>query len=347
MSLGFSNVSHHYNGVSALHNIDISVETGELVCVLGPSGSGKSTLLKLAAGIEDLQQGEITLPELAVSASHCPPPEKRPTGLVLQEHALFPHLTVEQNLAFGITGMPASERDHRVQEVLSLTGLDTLETRYPSTLSGGQQQRVALARALAPKPPVMLMDEPFASVDVSLRSRLRTETRQLLKDTGTTALVVTHDPADATAMADRIAVIVDGHLVQFETPETLWQSPAHPFVAEVFAGCQLLDVTPTDDGVMSSFGLMAHAVLETGTPVKPCRVAIDPHNVELTPNPDSPVTIIDIHWAGRHHDVLLRSGDDHLVVHLTEAVISTQQLTTGQNVQVRFVGVKPVVYNCE
>ena len=347
MSLSFSNVSHHYNGVSALQNVDISVETGELVCVLGPSGSGKSTLLKLAAGIEDLQLGEIILSELKVSASHCPPPEQRPIGLVFQEHALFPHLTVEQNLAFGISAMPAAELDQRIKEVLSLTGLDRLETRYPNTLSGGQQQRVALARALAPKPPVMLMDEPFASVDISLRSRLRNETRQLLKDAGTTALIVTHDPADATAMADRIAVIVDGHLVQFETPETLWQSPAHPFVAEVFAGCQLLDVTSTEDGVMSSFGLIAHPVLETGRSEKSCRVAIDPHNVTLMPNPNSPVTILDIHWAGRHKDVLLRSGDDHLVVHLPEAAISSQRLTTGQNVQVRFVGVKPIVYNCE
>ena len=181
MSLRFSNVSHHYNGVSAFQNVDISVETGELVCVLGPSGSGKSTLLKLAAGIEDLQLGEIILSELKVSARHCPPPEQRPTGLVFQEHALFPHLTVEQNLAFGISAMPAAERDQRVKEVLSLTGLDRLETRYPNTLSGGQQQRVALARALAPKPPVMLMDEPFSGLYKRVRDDIRDETLDILK----------------------------------------------------------------------------------------------------------------------------------------------------------------------
>ena len=344
MSIGFNQVSHAYGSTTVLHNVDINVEAGELVCVLGPSGSGKSTLLKLAAGIEDLQHGEITLPSMTVSPWDCPPPEKRPTGLVLQEHALFPHLTVQQNLEFGISAMSPTERERRAEEVVSLTGLEGLNERYPSTLSGGQQQRVALARALAPNPLVMLMDEPFASVDVSLRSRLRAETRKLLKDAGTTVLLVTHDPADAAAMADRIAVIVDGHLVQFADPETLWQEPAHPFIAEVFAGCQMLDATPTNQGLMSSFGLINPP---RSTPGVPCRVAIDPHDVDLVPDTDSPVQIVDAHWAGRHHDVLLKSGDDQLVVHLTPSAISNLQITAGHNVQVRFVGVKPVVYNRE
>ena len=202
MSLGFHNLSHSYGATAVLHDISLTAATGDILCLLGPSGSGKSTLLRLAAGLEQIQQGEITLAgEVLADATHQPPPEQRPVGLVFQDHVLFPHLTVAANVGFGLRSLAKAERKQEVTQALTSVGLDGLERRYPHTLSGGQQQRVALARALATRPQVMLLDEPFAAVDSTLRRALRNAARDALKAANTTTIVVTHDPDEAMALS--------------------------------------------------------------------------------------------------------------------------------------------------
>ena len=263
MSLQLHNIHHSYGRHAALTDISLLLDDGEILCVIGPSGSGKSTLLRTVAGLERLQQGKILLDgECIAQRNHSPPPEHRPVGLVFQDHALFPHLTVAENVGFGLNHLTPAGRQQQVDELLQSVDLLALGPRYPATLSGGQQQRVALVRALATKPRVMLLDEPFASVDTPLRRQLRQDARQSLKRSGTTAIVVTHDPEEAMAMADRILVLVDGIAVQFDTPQALWQHPAHRFVAETIAGLQSLIGVVAAEHVTTAFGNLPRTMLE-------------------------------------------------------------------------------------
>jgi iron(III) transport system ATP-binding protein len=338
VSITFRSIQHAYTDVPVLRDIDLAVASGEIVCVLGPSGSGKSTLLKLVAGLESLQAGSIDLPDLKVTPQHCPPPEQRPVGLVMQEHALFPHLTVAANVKFGMRGLRRSEQAERAALLLALAGLETLADRYPHTLSGGQQQRVALARALAPEPAVMLLDEPFASIDVLLRNRLRSDTRQLLKASATTALLVTHDPADAMAVADRIAVVVGGELVQFGEPKALWQAPAHPFVAEVLAGRQLFSADFTQGTLVSVFGTFAtHASLAENTSVQ---AAVAPTRINLVPSSQGQVSIVDIRFSGQHFTIQL-AGEGQL---LEAQVSDASPFKLGQTIAIEIAPEDVVIY---
>lgn len=349
MSITFLSIQHAYPNVPVLHDINFAVEAGEIVCVLGPSGSGKSTLLKLVAGLETLQAGNISLPDLEVTPQRCPPPERRSVGLVMQEHALFPHLTVAANVGFGLHGRSRREQSERVASLLALAGLTLMADRYPHTLSGGQQQRVALARALAPEPAVMLLDEPFASIDVLLRNRLRNDTRRLLKASATTALLVTHDPADAMAVADRIAVIVGGELVQYDKPEALWQKPAHPFVAEVLAGRQLFDAVVTGKTLVSAFGTFqtSHVLTSSSVPENmPVKVTAAPSRIKLVPVSVRPglegkCSIVDIRFSGEHFTVQLSSADQFLEVHVADA----SQFRLGQSVAIEIAPEDVLIYS--
>ncbi len=255
MTISFKNISHQYDGRLALSNFNLEVKNGEIVCILGPSGSGKSTLLRIAAGLEVVQNGEIYLDDqlLAGPNTH-PAPENRSIGLVFQDHALFPHLTVAENISFGLKGFNKVEKAKVVDKQLARVDLKDMGNRYPHTLSGGQQQRVALIRALATKPAVMLLDEPFASVDAPLREKLREQARFALKASETATLLVTHDPAEAMLMADRILVLGDGFTVQIGTPEDLWNSPKSPYIAQTFAGMQTINGKIIDKFVHTSFG---------------------------------------------------------------------------------------------
>ena len=239
----------------AVDNVSIEIDSGDLFFLLGPSGCGKTTLLRIIAGLESIQSGDISLDqELLANPTYCPPPEQRPIGLVFQDHALFPHLTVAENVGFGLHQLTVAQRDQIVTPLLERVGLAALAKRYPHTLSGGQQQRIALIRALALKPRVMLLDEPFASVDTPLRRQLRQDSRHELTQAGSTTIMVTHDPEEAMAMADRILVLVDGKAVQLDAPEMLWREPAHRFVAETIAGLQTLRGTVSADCITTAFG---------------------------------------------------------------------------------------------
>ncbi len=235
MFLEVSQLEVRYAGraQAAVQGVTLSLKAGDIGVLIGPSGCGKTTLLRAVAGLEPVTGGEIRLTKSVVSsATLSVPPELRRIGMVFQEYALFPHLSVGRNVAFGIHQLPRAEQAARVAEVLKLVGLEGNEHRYPHELSGGQQQRVALARALAPRPQLMLLDEPFSNLDVDLRERLAHEVRGILKAAGATALFVTHDQFEAFAIGDVIGVMNGGHLHQWDDAYTLYHRPATRFVAD-------------------------------------------------------------------------------------------------------------------
>lgn len=220
-----------YGRKTVVEHLALHLPQGTIGCLLGPSGCGKTTVLRAVAGFEPVLGGEIRLDGQVVSSTHVHlPPEQRRIGMVFQDHALFPHLTVAANVGFGLRGHPSP--DKRVAEMLDTVGLGHTAQRYPHELSGGQQQRVALARALAPSPRLMLLDEPFSSLDIELRERLGAELRSLLKAAGTTALLVTHDQHEAFAIADEIGVMHQGRIQQWASAYQLYHEPANRFVAD-------------------------------------------------------------------------------------------------------------------
>ncbi|MDJ1464913.1 ABC transporter ATP-binding protein [Nitratireductor sp. GZWM139] len=235
--LSFKNISHSYaSGGQTLRDVSVSAEPGEVLCLLGPSGSGKTTLLRIAAGIEAQRAGQVFLNEREIAGPDVfLPPEKRSIGLVFQDFALFPHLTILDNVRFGLTALSGGEARQEAMNALERVGLDGYADAYPHVLSGGEQQRVALARALAPRPAVLLMDEPFSGLDSRLKDNVRAETLAILRQSRATAVVVTHDAEEAMRMGDRIALLKDGGLVQVGTAEELYHRPADLFVAGFFS----------------------------------------------------------------------------------------------------------------
>jgi iron(III) transport system ATP-binding protein len=224
---------HGYNGSEVVRGLDFALPRGAIGCLLGPSGCGKTTVLRCIAGFEAIRAGSIRLNGVLVSGPGTMlPPERRHIGMVFQDYALFPHLTVERNIAFALRGLPAAARDARVRELAELTGLAQAVRSFPHELSGGQQQRVALARALAPRPELLLLDEPFSNLDVDLRERLSLEVREIIKASGATAVLVTHDQHEAFAVADEIGVMHEGRIVQWDSAYNLYHRPANRFVAD-------------------------------------------------------------------------------------------------------------------
>jgi iron(III) transport system ATP-binding protein len=233
MKLELKNVSVAYGAHQAVQDISFSIAEAEIACLLGPSGSGKSSLLRAIAGFETLKAGEIWIDSQCVgSTSIQRPPEQRGIGMVFQDLALLPHLSVSGNVGLGLRDLERSERVSRIQAMLELVGLQNAEHKMPHELSGGMQQRVALARALAPKPRLLLLDEPFSSLDPELRSSLVAEVRDILRHERITALLVTHSQSEAFAMADRVALIQEGRLQQYDPPYILYHQPQQKFVAE-------------------------------------------------------------------------------------------------------------------
>ncbi|RKQ71380.1 iron(III) transport system ATP-binding protein [Litorimonas taeanensis] len=284
MSLCFQNISHTYEKETALIDINLSAEEGEILCLLGQSGCGKTTLLNLTAGILPLQRGKILLngDELASSNYH-PPPEKRPVGLVFQEGALFPHLTVEQNIAFGLTNK--SSRKRIVGELLDQIGLSGYEGRYPHTLSGGQQQRVAVARALAPEPKVLLMDEPFANIDIMLRRHLREEMRTLLKARNCITILVTHDPEEAIETSDSIAIMDKGVIIQHGQADILYEAPVSRIAAMLIGDGVLLKAQRANGVYETAFGHFPDKWFKAHSSVsgsQNCEVLIRPNQIALS-----------------------------------------------------------------
>jgi iron(III) transport system ATP-binding protein len=279
-ALVLEDVSHDYGALRAVDHLSLVVHPGELVSLLGPSGCGKTTVLRLAAGVEPLQSGRILLDGQTVAdARTAVPAEDRGVGLVFQDFALFPHLRVKDNVAFGLHRLAAAERSARVQAVLEQMGMADQADAYPHMLSGGQQQRVALARALAPRPKVLLLDEPFSGLDARLREAVRDETLHVLKGSGTATLLVTHDSEEAMFMADRIALMREGRIVQEGTPADLYYHPKSAFVAGFFSQTNRLRGLVERGWVTTPFGDVAATHLGEGAPVE---VLIRPEALRLT-----------------------------------------------------------------
>lgn len=282
-TLALDRISHRFGTLLAVDGVSLTVAAGEIVCLVGPSGCGKTTLLRLAAGLEPLQQGTVRIGgDVVDGGGQYLPPERRRVGLVFQDYALFPHLSVRNNVAFGLTGLPAAERRVRVDRALARIEMAEYSDTFPHALSGGQQQRVALARAVVTEPRVVLLDEPFSGLDTRLRDLVRDDATQILRESGIATLMVTHDPEEAMYVADRIAVMNMGRLHQVATPSDIYTRPADAFVAGFFGEVNRLSGTVAGGRATLPFAGLASALATAG-------VAL--------PGPDGPVTVLIRHEA--------------------------------------------------
>ncbi|MDP2778770.1 MAG: ABC transporter ATP-binding protein, partial [Anaerolineales bacterium] len=244
-------------GTPAVDDISFTLRSGEILALVGPSGCGKTTTLRLIAGLERPDSGSLHIKgQLVASPGHFTPPEKRGIGMVFQDHALFPHLTVSGNVKFGLKGQPAAIARETTLGMLKLVGLENFGERYPHQLSGGERQRVALARALAPRPVLVLMDEPVSSLDADLLHEVREQVRGILKAMSATAVFVTHDQEEALYMGDRLAVFQNGHLEQVGLPEEIFHASTTRFVAEFMGDSDFLPGTVQKDGIQTELGLI-------------------------------------------------------------------------------------------
>jgi iron(III) transport system ATP-binding protein len=308
-ALVLERLTKYYGRTVGADALELAVAPGELVAVIGPSGCGKSTLLRLIAGLERPDAGSIRITGHVVADRHrFQPPERRRIGLVFQDHALFPHLNVAANIAFGLDTLSRVDRRSRVGELLDLVELSRLAHRFPHELSGGEQQRVALARALAPRPAMVLLDEPFSDLDESLRAHLRRDTIATLKNTGSTAILVTHDQTEALAVGHRVVVMRGGAIEQVGTPQVVFEHPATRFVASFLDEPAFLPTCLHQGRLICEIGVVP--TCRSWAADSNAEVALRPHEVTIHPDPRAcaQVSAVDYHGAFRLHHIRLPSG---------------------------------------
>ena len=305
-----------YHGKTVVDNVSLHIGAGTIGCLLGPSGCGKTTLLRAIAGFDEVLAGEIRLDgDVMSQAGHTCPPEKRNVGMVFQDLALFPHLTVADNIAFGLRSRPRQEREARVKALLDLVGLQGRGGHYPHTLSGGQQQRVALARALAPRPRLLLLDEPFSSLDTELRESLARDVRLILRQEGITALLVTHDQLEAFAMADHIAVMRSGRIQQQDTAYRLYHEPADRFVADFVGQGRLLRGRVVDERhVDTALGRITGHMRSTHAPGEIVDILVRPDDLVLEASSLLRATVQERAFRGAIFQYALKLHDGSIVL---------------------------------
>ena len=298
----------------ATDGLSFTVESGRILALLGPSGCGKTTTLRLIAGFETPDQGRIAIAGRTVADAdrgiHVEP-EARGVGVVFQDYALFPHLTIGQNVGFGLERTSRSERRARVAQVLDLVGLTDFAERYPHELSGGQQQRVAVARALAPAPTLILLDEPFSNLDADLRAQMRDEVEKILRATGTTAIFVTHDQEEAFTIADQVGVLDQGRLEQVGAPEVIYHNPATPFVAEFVGAADFLPGLVSREGIVTEIGVFGN--LNERALGSRVRVMIRPDDVTFVPDAAGEAVIVRRYFRGSENLYCLDLPSGHRV----------------------------------
>ena len=320
-----SGLGHSYDKEPVLNDVALEVEPGESIALLGPSGCGKTTLLRLIAGLEKPSSGSIHVGEIPVTGPDWVPPDRRQVGMVFQDWALFPHLNVADNVGYGIAKSPTKKQE--IAAALQMMELSDVSERMPATLSGGQQQRVALARALAPRPVVLLLDEPFSNLDTNLRTEVRTEVRQLLSALGITSIFVTHDQDEAFIVGDRVAVMREGHIVQTATPYDLYHNPVDRWTAEFVGTVSSLSATAQSGTAQSPIGSLAVSPKLQG----PVDLILRPEQLALEAGGDAEVLLVE--YYGHDTLVFVESGDDQLRVRCGP----TTNYSRGDRVTVRFV----------
>ncbi len=318
--LAFDDVHHSYGGPESVQGVTLAIDPGEVVSLVGPSGCGKTTLLRLAAGLERPTTGRVLLDGLEVAGPNAfVPPEKRGVGLMFQDYALFPHMTNLENVRFGLRGFARTEADRQAKLALERVGLSDRSAQYPHMLSGGEQQRVALARAIAPRPAVILMDEPFSGLDSRLRDTVRTETLAILREARATCLIVTHDPEEAMRMGDRIALMNKGRVVAFGDPELIYRRPESLFAARFF--CEVNELT--------GWAHRGHIETPLGTFASPERpegeavVCIRPQGIRLRPTGEGlPGRIVAHRFVGEVNllEIAMPGLDDPVLARVREGV---------------------------
>ena len=328
-------LEHSYGDEPVLHGVSLDVSPGESIALLGPSGCGKTTLLRLIAGLERPSSGSISIGNNFVAGETWVPPDRRKVGMVFQDWALFPHLSVAKNVAYGIA--KSTSKDAEVSSALEMMDLSGLEDRMPATLSGGQQQRVALARALAPRPGVLLLDEPFSNLDTSLRTEVRTEVRELLAALGITSIFVTHDQDEAFIVGDRVAVMREGKIVQTDSPQGLYHHPVDQWTAEFVGTVSLLKGDAASGFASCSLGSVAIDPKLNGS----VDVMIRPEQLSIAAGGDAEVQAVE--YYGHDSMVFVALGNDQVRVRCGPSIIFNR----GDNVQVQFTSDQALAFKSD
>ena len=308
-------VTKRFNGVPAVAEVSLELARGEILSILGPSGCGKTTLLRLIAGFERLDSGEITIRGRRMSgvSGHLSP-DQRNVGMVFQEYALFPHMTVAQNVSFGLQRLTPDERGDRLSEVLELVGLGRLKSHYPHELSGGQQQRVALARTIGPRPVTMLLDEPFSNLDARMGTQMRQEVEAIIRDNEIATVFVTHNREEAFAMADSIAVMNQGRIDQLASVDAIYRSPKTAFVAQMTRTCDVIVCKHVDGMAVSDIGRLPCYTngppLENGCDVD---LLVHPRDFRAEPVPNGRCEVYSTEFRGDDSMVFVRTPSGHFV----------------------------------